>query len=204
MINNYGIHLSKDGNNLLLASIVSIFLVGGAIGSLCGALIADRIGRKGSFMICNILFFIGSLCFLSCRSLHSIGLIILGRFIVGLASGLTTSTVPMYLSEIAPIELRGTMGVLCSMGVTGGVVVGQIMSLNPIFGTDHLWHYALSFYVVLVICCSLPYTFLPESPKYLYVIANRRDAATSGMFYSLYLKIKIYNLLIYRTTILNE
>lgn len=133
-------------------------------------------------MVCTILFFIGSICFLCCRQLESIGLLIVGRFIVGLASGLTTGTVPMYLSEIAPIELRGTLGVLCSMGVTGGVVVGQIMSLNIVFGSDNLWHYALSAYVVLVIICCLPYKMLPESPKYLYIIANRHDAAKSGRF----------------------
>lgn len=59
----------------------------------------------------------------------------------------------MYLTEIAPLQLRGTLGVLCSMGFTGGVVVGQIFSLQEIFGTEDLWHYALSFYAVLVITC---------------------------------------------------
>lgn len=88
----------------------------------------------------------------------------------------------MYLTEIAPIALRGTLGVLCSMGVTGGVVVGQILSLQQVFGTNDLWHYALSAYIVLVVLCILPYSFFPESPKYLYIIANRQNAAVSGKF----------------------
>lgn len=83
----------------------------------------------------------------------------------------------MYLTEIAPLQLRGTLGVLCSMGFTGGVVVGQIFSLQEIFGTEDLWHYALSFYAVLVIICTLPYAYFPESPKYLYLVAGDRDGA---------------------------
>lgn len=83
----------------------------------------------------------------------------------------------MYLTEIAPLQLRGTLGVLCSMGFTGGVVVGQIFSLQEIFGTEDLWHYALSFYAVLVIICTLPYRYFPESPKYLYLVAGDREGA---------------------------
>ena len=37
-------------------------------------------------------------------------MLLLGRLIAGFAAGLTTSTVPMYLTELAPLELRGTMG----------------------------------------------------------------------------------------------
>jgi MFS transporter, SP family, solute carrier family 2 (facilitated glucose transporter), member 3 len=83
----------------------------------------------------------------------------------------------MYLSEIAPLQLRGTLGVLCSMGMTGGVVVGQIFSLQEIFGTVDLWHYSLSFQLIFVIICTLPYRLFPESPKYLCLIASDRVGA---------------------------
>ena len=65
----------------------------------------------------------------------------------------------------------------CSLGVTGGVVVGQIVSLKQVFGTDELWHYALSFYVIFAVICTLPYCFFPESPKYLLLVANNRERA---------------------------
>lgn len=104
-------------------------------------------------------------------------MLILGRLLVGLASGLTTATLPMYLTEIAPLALRGTMGVFCAVGVTGGVVVGQVFSLQDIFGTSERWHYALTFYMVLVIICYLPSFYFPESPKYLYIVRNDREQA---------------------------
>lgn len=68
------------------------------------------------------------------------------------------------------------------LGVTAGVVVAQIASLQEVFGTDELWHYALSAYIVLVVVCFLPFKWLPESPKYLYIIAGKRDVARNGMF----------------------
>jgi SP family facilitated glucose transporter-like MFS transporter 3 len=50
-------------------------------------------------------------------------------------SGLITSVMPMYLTELAPRPLRGPMGVLCPLGVTFGVLVGQVLSLSQILGT---------------------------------------------------------------------
>lgn len=63
------------------------------------------------------------------------------------------------------------------MGATGGVVVGQVVSFEEIFGSADLWQFALSCFAVIVIICLLPYGWLPESPKYLYCIAKRRDFA---------------------------
>lgn len=133
--------------------------------------------RKGSYLVCVIFFIIGSVAFLFCRALSSIELLIFGRICVGLASGITTTCLPMYLSEIAPLQLRGTLGVFCSMGITGGVVVGQIVSLQETLGTEELWHYCLSFQLLFLIICTLPYRMFPESPKYLYSIASDRQGA---------------------------
>uniref|UniRef100_A0A336MVJ2 CSON001927 protein n=1 Tax=Culicoides sonorensis TaxID=179676 RepID=A0A336MVJ2_CULSO len=173
----YEIKISHDMLETLWASIVSIFLIGGAIGSLSGAWVSNKLGRKKAFFGCSMLYIFGGLCFQFCRTFSLVELLVIGRLAVGLASGLTTSTIPMYLSEIAPLELRGTFGVLCSMGVTGGVVVGQVFSLAEVFGTEDLWQFALSCYTVIVILCLLPYIWLPESPKFLYLIANKRDDA---------------------------
>lgn len=132
--------------------------------------------RKGSYLTCAILFIIGSLAFQFCRVFSSVELLVFGRLVVGLASGITTSCLPMYLSEIAPLQLRGTLGVFCSMGITGGVVVGQIVSLQEVFGTPELWHFSLSFQLVFLIFCTLPYRLFPESPKYLCSASDRTGA----------------------------
>ncbi|KAI8126934.1 facilitated glucose transporter member 1, Solute carrier family 2 [Lucilia cuprina] len=177
LLQRYDSYLNDSNLDVLWASIVSVFLVGGAIGSLGGAGAANKFGRKGCFLISGLLFAIGAILFFFCRMANSVEMLILGRLLVGLASGLTTATLPMYLTEIAPLVLRGTLGVFCAVGVTGGVVVGQVFSLRNIFGTAELWHYALSFYIVLVIICYLPSYYFPESPKYLYIVRGNREEA---------------------------
>ena len=131
-------------------------------------------------MISYLLFIAGAVMFFFCRMANSVEMLLLARLLVGLASGLTTSTVPMYLSELAPLAKRGTLGVLCSMGVTGGVVVGQIGSLQEVFGTAELWHVSFSIYIVLVVVCMLPYPWFPESPKYLFIVERDTVRAKKG------------------------
>ncbi|XP_037950682.1 solute carrier family 2, facilitated glucose transporter member 1-like isoform X1 [Teleopsis dalmanni] len=177
LITRYDAYLSESGIDILWSSIVSIFLVGGAIGSLGGAWAANKFGRKGCFLISGLLFTLGALMFFFCRLATSVEMLLLGRLLVGLASGLTTASLPMYLTEVAPLALRGTFGVFCAVGVTGGVVVGQVFSLSQVFGTEDQWHYALSFYIVLVVICYTPSYIYPESPKYLYIVKKEHEKA---------------------------
>lgn len=58
--------------------------------------------------------------------------------------------------------------------------MAQIVSLEELLGTQTHWHIALSLYVVLVVVCFLPYAWLPEGPKYLYIVAGKRDEARKG------------------------
>lgn len=116
LIARYDVHLTVDQLQTLWASIISIFLVGGCIGSICGASFADKLGRKGSLLSCGMLFAVSAVLFYLCRFLGSVEVLIVARLIVGLSSGMTTSILPMYLAEIAPLELRGTIAVLVSLG----------------------------------------------------------------------------------------
>lgn len=60
------------------------------------------------------------------------------------------------------------------------MVVGQVASLAGVWGSEAHWHIALSAYIVLVLVCFAPFYWFPESPKYLYVVRDRRDLAKKG------------------------
>lgn len=66
------------------------------------------------------------------------------------------------------------------LGVTGGVVVGQVASLQMLWGNAAQWHIALSAFAILVVVCFLPSYWFPESPKFLYIVRGRRDLAKKG------------------------
>lgn len=131
-------------------------------------------------LICTLLFLVGGVLFACCRSAESIEMLLLGRLIVGLASGLSFGTTPMYLAEISPISLRGSVATIFSVGISFGVCIAQVFSLEEVLGTEDMWHYALSIYVCFIFIFLLPYPWFPESPKYLYVIAGDKVKAKEG------------------------
>ncbi|XP_033218937.1 solute carrier family 2, facilitated glucose transporter member 1-like isoform X2 [Belonocnema kinseyi] len=177
----YRIQVSEEGLNILWSAIVSIFLIGGVSGSLTAGLLADKLGRKGTLAIGNLCGVIGALLFFLTPILNSVELLLAGRLIVGLSGGLATSLLPMYMTELAPLRLRGAVGVLCQLGITTGVLLGQIVGLDTILGTEKLWSYMLAAFLPLCVL-ALPLTLvLPESPKFLYVIKEQHETAITEL-----------------------
>lgn len=172
----YDTILTKGELRFLWSAIVSTFLVGGTIGSLSGSWLADYLGRKGATVVAAGLSLVAAVFFLLTDFIVSVEVLFVGRLLVGLSAGLTTCVAPMYLIELAPLYLRGAMGVFCQLGITFGVLVAQIMSLTQILGTEKLWPYLLSCYGILVVLFLLIVTVLPESPKYLLFINKRQEA----------------------------
>ncbi|KAK1124960.1 hypothetical protein K0M31_006304 [Melipona bicolor] len=174
----YDINVSKSALKIVWSSVVSIFLIGGAAGSFLSSWIADRYGRKGALCVGNIFGIIGAGMFFLILKLNSIEILLAGRFFVGLSGGFATSVVPMYMSEIAPLRLRGAVGVICQLGITCGVFLGQIAGLNTVLGTQSSWHYMLGAFIPLCIyALILTSIILPESPKYLYIIREQKQKA---------------------------
>lgn len=125
---NYGVHLTKMQLEIIWSTVVSSFLIGGMVGSLSGGWLADLRGRRGAVIIAKLLTLLAAILFVASKPSHLVALLLLGRLIAGLAGGLATSVVPMYLTELSPVALRGAMGVLCPIGLTIGVLIGQVSS----------------------------------------------------------------------------
>jgi SP family arabinose:H+ symporter-like MFS transporter len=84
--------------------LVSTILLGALLGVCIAGVIADKLGRKPSLQIHAALFIIGTVL---CANCTSFALLVAGRLISGLALGLVSTLVPLYLSEISPATWRG-------------------------------------------------------------------------------------------------
>lgn len=62
-----------------------------------------------------------------CKVSSSYELLVIGRFIIGVACGLFTGLVPLYITEIAPVNIRGGLGTLNQLAVTFGILSSQVL-----------------------------------------------------------------------------
>ena len=77
-------------------------------GTLCG-FVSGRLGRKGGLLLNNVLVAAGAVLMGLAKYAGSYQMLIAGRLVIGINSGLNAGLAPMYLSEISPTALRGAV-----------------------------------------------------------------------------------------------
>lgn len=151
--------------------VVTVLLIGALIGATFGGVLADRIGRKYSLFLSTILFFIGSELLGSADTLL---IVLIGRFICGLATGIVSLVVPLYIAEMSDPMHRGVLVSLNQLAITLGVLLAYI--LNYVFATSGDWKSMFASGMVPAIVMFLGLFFLPESPSYLAAIGKHEKA----------------------------
>jgi MFS family permease len=91
--------------------------------------------------------------------------VILARFIIGFASGYTTVLVPIYLGEVAPPSLRGTLGTLTQFAMVIGILFADVVAFP--FATPSGWRVMFSGTVIIAGAQLFMSPFLLESPRWL-------------------------------------
>src|SRR6185437_11133832 len=95
-----------DLDHSALELVVSAVLIGATFGALVSGKIADALGRKKVSFITAIIFTLGSI---ATGLAPSVEILIAGRIVIGVAVGIASFTVPLYISEIAPSKSRGAL-----------------------------------------------------------------------------------------------
>lgn len=143
--------------------IVSMVLVGAAAGAIAGGRISDGIGRRRALLLTSSIFILGALI---CALSHSFDLLLAGRIIVGLGIGLSSTTVPVYISEISPPAARGWQVSLFQLAVTVGILSAYVV--NYAFArTADGWRWMLGLAAVPGLLLAIAMVMLPESPRWL-------------------------------------
>uniref|UniRef100_A0A3Q3BZU7 Solute carrier family 2, facilitated glucose transporter member 1 n=1 Tax=Haplochromis burtoni TaxID=8153 RepID=A0A3Q3BZU7_HAPBU len=173
----YNEPIPKNSLTAVWSIAVSVFSVGGIFGSFSVGLFVNRLGRRNSMLMANILAFISAVLMGFSKMAKSWEMLIVGRFVVGLYCGLSTGFVPMYVGEISPTALRGALGTLHQLGIVIGILIAQIFGLEVIMGNENLWPLLLAFLFIpaVIQCVLLP--LCPESPRFLLINKNEENKA---------------------------
>ncbi|KAI4881010.1 hypothetical protein NFI96_011259 [Prochilodus magdalenae] len=176
-LDRYGEVIPDSALTSLWSISVAIFSVGGIFGSFSVGLFVNRFGRRNSMLMANVLAFLAAALMGFSKMGSSWEMLIIGRFVVGLYSGLSTGFVPMYVGEVAPTALRGALGTLHQLGIVIGILVAQVFGIDTIMGNADLWPFLLGFTFIpaLLQCILLP--MCPESPRYLLINRNEEHKA---------------------------
>jgi sugar porter (SP) family MFS transporter len=142
--------------------VVSIVLAGAIIGALTGGRLSDRYGRRITLLATSIVFILGAIL---CAAAPSIAALVVGRIIVGLGIGLACTTVPIYISEVAPPEARGWQVSLFQLAITVGILGAYLVDFA--YSKTGAWRWMLGLAVIPGIILGVGMLFLPESPRWL-------------------------------------
>ncbi|KAJ7184195.1 hypothetical protein C8R46DRAFT_1158597 [Mycena filopes] len=158
----YGLPTCLPMSDFKFSVVTAVFTAGGLAGSLLGNVFMDRWGRKGAARASSL--FVGVGASLMCVS-ASVPVLGLGRVLVGFGSGIGLCVSPVYLAEIAPSKITGSVGVLTQLGIVLGIMITQAIGLR--FATPTQWRSVL----FLSAACAVAQFFLSalmvESPTWL-------------------------------------
>lgn len=189
-------------NQFALTDLTEGWYVGCAlIGSICGVLAAgtlsDYLGRKLTMLISAALFSISAIGCAFCGSFDGL---VAYRIIGGVGIGIVSIVSPIYISEVSPAKIRGTLVSLYQLAVTVGFLLAYLANwaidanIDASCVGETLWQKvmhteawrgmlgsetlpALLFFFIIF--------FIPESPKWLIVKGNvLKASAVLGKIYS--------------------
>ena len=171
---------SDDKVDFIWATVVSSFAAGGIFGSALGGWLSERFGRKGGLILNTSFGVIGGVVMTFSHLAHSYEMIIIGRFLVGIHCGVCTVLTPMYISEVAPVDRRGGLGIFNQLAASVGMLTAQILSLQSVMGGNS-WPYLFGFTVLPPVIQFIGMFFCCESPLFLLLRRKNREKARRAL-----------------------
>jgi len=180
-------------SSLIHGATVSSALVGCIIGGVLSGLFSNRLGRKRTLLIASILFFLSALgsgypeTLFFTRGEPSVGLLLVFNFyrvIGGIGVGLASAVSPMYISEIAPSDIRGRLVSFNQFAIIFGMLVVYFVNWGIAFGhtidwiNDVGWRYMFASEAIPASLFGILLFLVPETPRFL-VLSNRDEKAKS-------------------------
>lgn len=167
---------------------VSSALIGCIIGVALSGELSDRLGRRPAMLTAAFLFFLSAV---GTAAAPVFGLLVTARVLGGVAVGIASNVVPLYISEIAPPNIRGRLVTCYQLAITVGILLAYIsnaivLNLSEVLVNYEVWSFLEFIFVeevwrgmfgletIPALLFLVGILVIPESPRWLYN-QNRED-----------------------------
>ncbi len=167
------VFIARDFHASALQSewIVSITIFAAFLGAVFSGKAVDVYGRKSLLIFSGFLYVIGTVF---CTVSQSIVDLVMARFILGLAIGVSSYTAPLYISEIAPAQFRGFFVLLNGVAITSGEAIAYGLDYHFSFNQDWRNMFLVGIIPAIIFCIGT--RFMPCSPRWLVTKGKTREA----------------------------
>ncbi|MFJ3672688.1 sugar porter family MFS transporter [Streptomyces sp. NPDC090106] len=147
--------------------VTSSLLLGAALGAVAGGQLSDARGRRRTILTLAVLFFVGAL---GCTLAPTTAVMVVARFVLGLAVGGASVTVPVYLAEVSPAERRGALVTRNELMIVSGQLLA--FTSNAVIArvggeSGGVWRWMLVVATVPAVVLWFGMLVMPESPRWL-------------------------------------
>jgi len=142
--------------------VVSAVLIGATIGAITSARLTDTLGRRVILLLAAASFSVGAI---GSALSPNVVLLVSSRLVIGLAIGVASYAVPLYISELAPPSARGWLVSLNQLAITVGILVSYAVAYA--FSADGAWRWMLGLALVPAVALAIGVALLPDTPRWL-------------------------------------
>ncbi len=161
--------LTPEGEGLVVSGV----LFGATFSSLISGRLTDKFGRKKVLFTTALLFAAGSVL---AAYAPSVDMLVVGRIILGLAIGVASFAAPLYIAEMSPPAVRGTLVAMNQMAIVTGILLSYLV--DYFFSASGDWHSMILLGTLPAVLLGLGMLTLPESPRWL-VVSGQEEKANS-------------------------
>ncbi|MCK4746181.1 MAG: sugar porter family MFS transporter, partial [Bacteroidales bacterium] len=151
---------------------VSSLLVGCIAGAFGSGVITEKYGRKKVLVVVALFFAV------SCAGMAfatNVPFFISARILGGLAVGAVSVLSPMYVAEVAPSKIRGTLITIYQLAITMGILISYLVNYG-LHDVDNNWRWMFATGLIPSVVFFTGLLFIPESPRWLMKAGNKAKA----------------------------
>ncbi|CAI4228583.1 unnamed protein product [Auanema sp. JU1783] len=176
-----GVYLKESTYTILWSVTLNSWFLGYLIGTFLTPICVERSGRKWSLIISSAISLVGAILNLVSILVKIPELFTIGRLVGSVGSGISFTTLILFLQEVSPTHYRGISSFTCETAFLLNTVLGIFCGMDIALGEKLPYLTGLSIIPsIIAIIILIP---LKETPKYLLIVEKNIEKATDSILY---------------------